>query len=287
MSNILIRLFSKNDIEFSHKQTENEHWFHNLKTIRRTFTYEPNGCFVAEVNGKRIGHVFSINYGKVGWIGLLIVDKEHRRSGVGTLLMKHAMSYLLNSGVETIKLEAVPEIANLYRELGFVDEFDSLRFVMINKKDAQLTSTSVRPLKKNELSEIAKFDSTYFGANRAKVLRLLYADNPEVCFTSRIGSQIIGYIMCYEVETGYRIGPWVCNPSYPPNAKELIVKSLEIIKPNIKLYVGVPALNNMAVKILQDLGFTQYSKSIRMYFGKKLENEHTEGIFSIGGAENG
>jgi len=287
MSNILIRLFSKNDIEFSHKQTENEHWFHNLKTIRRTFTYEPNGCFIAEVNGKRIGHVFSINYGKVGWIGLLIVDKEHRRSGVGTLLMKHAMSYLLNSGVETIKLEAVPEIANLYRELGFVDEFDSLRFVMINKKDAQLTSTSVRPLKKNELSEIAKFDSTYFGANRAKVLRLLYADNPEVCFTSRIGSQIIGYIMCYEVETGYRIGPWVCNPSYPPNAKELIVKSLEIIKPTIKLYVGVPALNNMAVKILQDLGFTQYSKSIRMYFGKKLENEHTEGIFSIGGAENG
>jgi len=37
---------------------------------------------------------------------------------------------------------------------------------------------------------------------------------------------------------------------------------------------------------LQDLDFKLTSRNIRMYFGKKII-EHTEAIFSMGGAENG
>jgi len=251
------------------------------------FTYEPNGCFVAEVNGKQVGHVFSISYGKVGWIGLLIVDKEHRRSGIGTLLTKKAMSYLLDLGVETIKLEAVPEIAILYRKLGFIDEFDSLRFMRINKKDSHTTNMNVTPLGRDEIEEMAKFDSRYFGANRLKVLRHVHEDDSERCFISRVKSQIVGYIMCYEAETGYRIGPWVCNPCYSSIARELALKCMETLKANTKVYVGVPAVNKLAVRILQDLDFRQYFKSIRMYFGKKPKNECIEGIFAIGGPEKG
>jgi GNAT superfamily N-acetyltransferase len=287
VSSISIRLFTKSDIEFVHKQCANEKWFHNPRCIERMFAYEPNGCFIAEADGDRVGHVFSINYGKVGWIGMLIVDKEHRQSGFGTLLMKQAMSHLLNLGVETIKLEAVPEIADLYRKLGFIDEFDSLRFMKINRKGNQLTNLNVRPLRRNEIVKVAEFDSRYFGANRARVLRQLYEDNSEFCFISRVNSQIIGYIMCYGVETGYRIGPWTCNPHYPTMAKELILKCLDFIEANAKLYVGVPVVNCMAVKLLQELDFELYSKSVRMYFGKKLKDEHLEGIFSIGGPENG
>jgi hypothetical protein len=61
---------------------------------------------------------------------------------------------------------------------------------------------------------------------------------------------------------------------------------MEKIEENAKLYVGVPAVNKKAVEILQDFGFEQYSKSIRMRFGKEL-NELVNGIFSIGGPEKG
>jgi len=287
MSNVFIRLFSESDIEFVYKSCMSENWNHSPRTIERLFNYEQNGCFVAEINGKRVGHIFSIRYGKVGWISLLIIDKEHRRSGIGTLLMKHAMSYLLNSGVETIKLEAVPEIADLYHKLGFIDEFDSLRFAGINKKGNYSTNSNVAPLRKNEIEKIAKFDSRYFGANRTRVLYQLNEDYPELCFTSHMNSQIVGYVMCYELETGYRIGPWVCNPNYPLGARGLILQCMETIRDNANLYVGVPALNYQAVKLLQGLDFRLYSKSIRMYFGKKLKNENPMGIFSIGGPENG
>ena len=207
--------------------------------------------------------------------------------GIGTLLMRRATNYLQNLGVETVKLEAVPEITGLYHKLGFIDEFDSLRFKKANKKDNQSTNPNIKPLRGNEITETAEFDSRYFGANRTRVLRQLFEDNPELCFTSHKHSQIVGYIMCYEMETGYRIGPWICNPHNPQIAKALILKCIQTIETNAKLYVGVPAVNNTSVKLLQDLDFELYCKSVHMYMGKKPTNEHVKFIFSIGGPENG
>ena len=287
MRDLSIHPIRENDVEFVYTLCKNESWNYSRKRIERVHHYEPNGCFVAVVNRKRVGHVFSISYGKVGWIGLLIVNRKHRRMGIGTLLMRRAINYLQNLGVETVKLEAVSEIAGLYRKLGFIREFDSLRFRKVNEKDNQSTNLNVKPLRGNQITETAKFDSRHFGANRTRVLRQLFEDNPELCFTSRKNSQIVGYIMCYEMETGYRIGPWICNPHYPQIARALILKCMQTIETDAKLYVGVPALNNTSVKLLQDLDFELYCKSVRMYLGKKPANEHVEFIFSIGGPENG
>lgn len=287
MNNISIRLFTKGDVEFAYESCKNEHWNHSSRSIERMLGYEPKGCFVAEVDRKRVGHVFSICYGKVGWIGFLIVNKKYRRIGVGTLLMKKAIGYLQDNGVETIKLDAVPEIADLYRKLGFVDEFESLRFMRINKNGTYTVSTNISPLKRDDLRKTAVFDSHYFGANRLKVLSELYEDSPEHCFISHAGSNIAGYIMFYEAERGYRIGPWVCDPAYSSTAKELVIKCMETLENNTEVYIGVPAANNLAVRILQDLGFNQFSRSIRMHFGEKLNTERLEGVFAIGGAEKG
>jgi len=286
MESFSIRPFKKRDIEFAYETTKIEGWNYAKKDIQRMFSYNPSGCFVAEVDGKRVGHVFSVNYGKLGWVGLLIVRAEFRGKGVGTLLMKEAIKHLLTGGVETVRLEAVSAIATVYRKLGFTDEYDSLRFSGINKKIASTSSSNMRLVKKETIKKIAEFDAKYFGANRIKVLSSLYHDHPKLCFVSYAGSKLVGYIMCRKAEEGYRVGPWVCNPKNPEAARELLTKCMEKIGENVKLYVGVPAVNKKAVEILRDFGFEQYSKSIRMRFGKEL-NELVNGIFSIGGPEKG
>lgn len=192
MSNLTIHSARRNDIESIYALFRIEHWNFSQGMIKRLFSYEPNGCFVAQINEKHVGHVFSVSYGKVGWIGGLIVNPERRRKSLGTILMRQAMSYLRDLGVETIKLEAVPEIANLYRKLGFVEEFDSLRFMRINKEENQSSALSPEPLGKDEIAEIVAFDSKYFGADRTRVLRRLLEDSPELCFASRVNSKIVG-----------------------------------------------------------------------------------------------
>jgi len=287
MIRVIIHPIKEDDLDLVYTLCKNERWNYSLKMIERLFSYEPNGCFAAYVKGKFAGHVFSLNYGKIGWIGVLIVSKEYRRRGIGTLLMKQAMKYLLDLGVNTIKLEAVPEFANIYRKLGFINEFDSLRFQKVNEKYNETCGLNIKPIKRNNIVEIAKFDQKYFGSNRTRILLKLYEDNSELCFVSYIDSRIAGYIMCGKMETGYRIGPWVCNPRYTAIAKELILNCMKTVGIKERLYVGVPAVNDAAVKILQDLNFKLYSKSIRMRFGKKNERECIKGVFSIGGPEQG
>lgn len=287
MSTVSIRQVRESDVGFVYESCKNEHWNYSRKRIERVRNYELNGCFVAVVDKKRVGHVFSASYGKVGWIGLLIVARGHRQMGVGSLLTRQAMDYLLGLGVETIKLEAVPEIAGVYRKLGFVRDFYSLRFKRINTRSNISRKLNVNFIRKEEMSEIARFDSEYFGADRARILNQLYGDNPELCFASRFRSRIAGFIMCYKMETGYRIGPWICNPRYPKTAEELILKCLEAIEPNEELYVGVPAVNENAVRLLVNLKFSLYSRSIRMHFGKKPTKEQAAGIFSVSGPESG
>jgi GNAT superfamily N-acetyltransferase len=173
LEGLSLRQFKESDIEFAYESTVIEGWNYTKEYIVRMFSYNSLGCFIAEIEGKRAGHVFSVKYGKLGWIGLLIVRTEHRGKGVGTLLMKRVMEHLLNCGVETIKLEAVLKIANLYRRLGFADEYDSARFSGNIQKITTPTGSNVKLMKKDKIKEIAEFDAKYFGANRLKVLTKL------------------------------------------------------------------------------------------------------------------
>jgi predicted N-acetyltransferase YhbS len=287
MKSFTLRLFKESDIEFAYELTKIEGWNYAKEDIQRMFRFNPLGCFIAEVNGKQAGHVFSVNYGKLGWIGLLIVRAEYRRKGIGTTLTKEAINHLLDNGVETVRLEAVYSILAMYRKLGFVEEYDSLRFSGVSKKIDFAAGSNVRLIKEEMIKEVARFDVEYFGANRIKVLSSLYHDNPELCFVSHSGSKIDGYIMFRKAKKGYRVGPWVCNPENSQAVRELLMKCMDTVGGNVKLYVGVPAVNKKAVEILRSFGFEQYSKSIRMCIGKKLESECVSGVFAIGGPEKG
>ena len=280
------RLVEK-DIEFVYQMNVTEDWNDRINDIRRMFNYEPDGSLVAEVDGVPVGHVFTVNYGRLGWIGLLIVKLEYRKKGVGTLLMKKAVDYLLHCGVETIKLEAVPEISDLYRRLGFIDEFDSLRFISTSRKTVSRRIDSTKGIERGKMADIARFDAEYFGTDRTRVLLSLYQENPKLCFACYEGSDVVGYVMCRRATRGYNLGPFVCNPKNLGVARELLARSIEKIGPNTAIYSGIPATNEKAVMIFQEFGFKPYSKSIRMHLGKHPTIENVSGIFAIGGAMKG
>ena len=249
--------------------------------------YEPGSCFIAEVGGKPAGHVFSVSYGKLGWIGYVIVDVGHRGRGIGTMLMKKAMDYLLSRRVETIKLEAAPEIADFYRRLGFVEEYDSLRFVGRSRKTVSPRGEHVSRMKAEMLTEVAEFDAKYFGGNRIEVIGKLFKEYPQHCFVSYSGIAVDGYTMCRRAHAGYKLGPWVSNPENPDAAKLLLANCISTLEGGEDVYVGVPYPNKAAAKVLQEFGFEEYSKSIRMRFGKRLETDCVNGIFAMGGPMKG
>jgi len=287
MPRVFVRRFEREDIDFAHKMTSTERWNVTRNDIARMLDFEPEGCFMVDVGGEPVGHVFSITYGTLGWVGLLIVSSKHRRSGIGTVLMEKALGYLQGRKVETVELDAVQEIADLYRNVGFAYEFDSLRLMGASQKLQPSKSSSVKSIEQEMIEDIAKFDAEYFGGYRGRVLSRLFSENPELSFVSHSDSHIIGYITCRKAENGYVLGPWVCRTGQRQNAEELFATCISRLEPNSKIHVGVPSPNTTAVCMLRNHGFVQSYKSIRMRFGNKLETEHPIEIFAIAGAMKG
>ncbi len=287
MQEVSIRQLEEKDTHFAYDMTVAEKWNDRPEDIKRMLSFEPNGCFIAEVKGNPAGHVFTVNYGRLGWIGLLIVRAEYRNMGIGTLLMKEAKRYLLRCNVKTIRLEAVPEIANLYRKLGFIDEYDSLRYRGTRRNASSPKNISLSLMKSKDIPDVARFDAEYFGAERGRILNRLYEENPDLCFVAHTGSRISGYIMYRKAKNGHRLGPCVCEPNNLETARQLFAEGMNRIELGEQIYVGVPAVNTEAVDIMREFGFKKYSKSIRMCFGEKLETENANGVFALGGPMKG
>ncbi len=83
---------------------------------------DPDGCFVAEVDGQVVGFIFSRTWGAVGWFGTFAVLPEHQGRGIGQRLIAASLDYLRQTDVRVIGLETMPESPNnlgLYLKAGF------------------------------------------------------------------------------------------------------------------------------------------------------------------------
>jgi len=281
MQEISIRQLKEKDTHFAYDMTVAEEWNDRIEDIKRMLSFEPKGCFIAEVKGNPAGHVFTINYGRLAWIGLLIVKAEYRNMGIGTRLMEEAKNYLLRCKVKTIELDAVPEIAHLYRKLGFTDEYDSLRYRGTRKNISSPENSSLSLMRSKDIPAVAKFDAEYFGGERSRVLSRLHEENPDRCLIARTDSRISGYIMYRKAKSGHRLGPCACEPDDPETARQLFAEGMNMIGFSEQIYVGVPAINKAAVDVMRRLGFEKYAKSIRMHFGEEPAG-NANGVFALG-----
>lgn len=283
-----IRQWARVDIGYVYESVSREGWGHTQRDVERCWKLEPKGCFIAEFQNKPVGHVFSICYGKVGWIGLLIVNPENRGQGVGFALMETAVNYLKKAGAETIRLEAVPEAVPLYRRIGFTEEFDSLRFrrQLRSSQKLQVKRGKAFQMRGEDLTNLAQFDALHFGVSRLAVLQSLYGDYPQSCLVAKQKEDIVGYIMARGTQNGFWIGPWVCMDSMI--ALRLFHALLGIIgKDGSILRVGLPVSNTSGRRLMEKLGFELTSKSVHMVLGN-MENHGVVGrIYGIGGPEKG
>lgn len=90
---------------------------------------DPEGCFVADVDGEVVGFVFSRTWDSVGWLGPFAVLPAHQGQGIGKQLLQASLGYLRQDSNRVIGLSTMPESpANLglYLKAGFQARFLTL-----------------------------------------------------------------------------------------------------------------------------------------------------------------
>jgi ribosomal protein S18 acetylase RimI-like enzyme len=277
-----IRNLKPEDLAEVKKLCSMVHWPLTTQDIKRLYELEPDGWFCAEIDNQYVGQVMGITIGSLGCVGMIIVHEDYRRMGICTALTTEAVNYLRNKGVKTIRLDATPDGYNIYKKLGFVDEFSVRHYVkgvVVNSSPLPKIS-GVKPLVAADIEAIIEFDKLLFGVNRAKILKALFNDSRT--FVVKHDNEIQGYVMCRGTTTLCWLGPLVANDI--PSAERLLQQVLRELSDR-EIRLGVPGINHNAITLFDKYGFRAEYEITRMRCGLNLAGENTQCIFAEAGHE--
>jgi len=278
---VAVRVMEPTDIPFAVELTDTEKWEFTRKDFLRLLRLDPRGCFVAADGRERIGLITTTTYDRVAWIGNAIVAKSVRGQGVGGQLIDRAISYIEAKKISKIGLHSYLSIRSLYEKFGFLENALFVRYV----GKAEAGYSEAKRLKLNCLNEVAEFDRDRFGADRTRLLELLYRDYPDLCFVVEHHGRVSGYIFAKGSQSGYEIGPWVCNHETSQFAEALLEATLNKMKGKT-VEVTVPEENRRADQVLTESGFSSVGKVAEMFRGG-VPRRRLDSIFAVGGLEKG
>ena len=284
MAETEVRVLRRRDVSWAIKLTDLEQWGYTQADFERLIALEPEGCFVAVVGGKRVGLTCSTTYGKVAFIGAVIVHPEMRGKHVGDALMKATLDFLDRKGVETARLNAYLNVIPFYERLGFHGEYENIRY------HGRVTASGVPGVSRlattEDLSAIAHFDSFYFGTPRERLLARLFEEFPANFLVARDEGGVRGYVVANADGGAAEIGPWVVNPTMPEVAGDLLHTLLGRLGPT-QIAFTAPTPNEHHERMAAELRLETAFRTLRMYRGRDAYHGLPKGIFALAGLEKG
>ena len=225
---------------------------------------EPHGCFVLFDAEEPVGIATCISYGKTGWFGNLALKEEHRRKGAGTFLVKHAVDYLRNSGVETVGLYAYQHLIGFYENIGFkpYDEFA----VLSGKTVPSQAEDAVNDANEDDIPELIEFASRCLGDDRQKLLKPVLVVKGNICFFSADNGEISGFVAAKVYEEMAEIGPLLCKRDREDVAVALLKNTLRRLS-DVEVFVCVPAKEKILLEASEAAGLEEKFRVTRMFLG--------------------
>ena len=262
---------SLDDLKFAVNLTNTMKW----DLVEEDFVYmmklEPAGCFITFDDVKRIGVATTISYDKIGWLGNVIVSKNYRGRGIGSLLVKHALEYLVNKRVETIGLYAYIPKVSFYKKLGF--EYDS-EFVYLKGTAFSLPiKDCTREAVEDDWENIINFDRLCFGASRKKLLKPILLDKENLCQIAVDDGEMLGFIIARRYGEVAEVGPLICQEKCRDVAVDLLKNILNKLK-GCKVSMCIPKKETVILKKLVKWGLGEYFTLARMFYGEYIENNY-------------
>lgn len=284
LANLQITAMQPGDLVFAAECTDMEGWVsENYAQFEIFYQHDPQGCFIARLEGNPAGICVATSYTQNGFIGELIVKEEYRQCGIGQALLKHAVAYLQKSGASTVYLDGVVAAIPLYERNGFRKICRSSRF---SGHLSGKLSASVRPMLAGDLPEVCHLDRQAFGDDRSFFLSSRLEHFSDLCKVLVEEGRIRGYI-CGRSGEGYVAGgPWVIaneNIDPMPLLESLVCEARESI-----LSIGVLESNTRAIALVRSLGLAErVDNPWRMAFGLGDDLGRSPECLGVGSAAKG
>ena len=226
------------------------------------------GFLAVESEGAVIGGGSIVRHNPhFGFMGLFIMEPEHRGRGIGARLWTERRDRLLarlDSG-GSIGLDAVEAMIPFYERGGFVTAFRHVRYRWEDETptvDARVGFTDLESL---PLDDILRFDRDCFPGPRASCLKAWIAQPEAHKIAAVQGSRLNGFGVIRPCRNGWKIGPLVARDQ--ATALALLKRLITLGSPD-PVFLDVPDNNPLAVDLCQKIGMKAGCFCTRMYLGK-------------------
>ncbi|MAE59812.1 MAG: GNAT family N-acetyltransferase [Planctomycetaceae bacterium] len=281
---IHIRAMTHADIPLGMRLKSQAGWNQTEADWLRFLSLEPDGCFVAESQGRPVGTTTAAIFGDVAWIAMVLVDVDHRGRGIGTALFHHAIDFLDAQNVRAIRLDATDLGRPIYQKLGFESQFELSRFAGRLAEDyTSAAHLTPRPAAPADLAAIAAMDRTATRTDRTGLLQRLVSQHVSATHVTDHDNRITGYITSRPGSDAAQIGPCLAND--PADGAALLSHALQQ-HAGRDVYVDIPKDHADAVSLIRRIGLQSRRTFIRMCRGEPT-SERRPSLWASSGPEFG
>ncbi|GBD37489.1 hypothetical protein HRbin36_02623 [bacterium HR36] len=261
---IAVRLMRQEDMEFGMCLKTQAGWNQTRRDWECFFSLTPEGCFVAEYDGQPAGTTVALCFGDTAWIAMVLVEKSLRRRGIGRALVEHALRYLEQHRVRTIRLDATPLGRPLYEQLGFRLEYSLIRFGGLPIVLSPPPEAFIRRASSADLEAVCNLDRLVTNSDRSKILQWWWNDLEIEKYVAIEDNKVTGYGMMRPGSQARFIGPIIARDE---DASVLLFTALYACsgKP---VYLDVPEYQETCRSIVAAAGFRAERPLARMWLGE-------------------
>lgn len=288
---VTIRRLQPSDIDRCMELKNAAGWNQTHRDWRILIDLSPRVADAAVYNGGTVGTITAVEYGNtLAWIGMVLVDPEHRRRGIATRLLENSLYRLKD--FPAVGLDATLQGAPLYEKLGFIargkiNRMELTGEILRNRKDPvpKTAGTRIRPMLPEDMERLAPLDLPGFGYNRLPLLKAWYTLAPGKPLICENDSGLITAFCFARPGTTY----WQIGPLNAPNEETalIILSSMLAALPAGRIVLDVPEGHGPWEDAVREIGFQRTREFTRMLLGDPERIGPGEPEWLIAGPEFG
>ena len=218
---------------------------------------------IAEDGGRIVATGVGTANGRVGWIGSIFVDPEHRGLGLGRAITQAIIDGLEEAGCRTFSLVATTEGRRLYERMGFTVH-TTYRILEIAGLPSGSASGLIRPFEAGDLDAMAALDRVGTGEDRRHAMTAFA--NPE---SAKVVVDSDGAVAGFVIRAPWGGGATIARSI--DDAVRILTARRLVSGPDGRVRVGLLAENRAGHDRLIELGMRPSWNAPRMIRGEPLD----------------
>ncbi len=278
--NLVIRTMTRAELDVAIDWAAAEGWNPGLHDADAYYAADPEGYFIALLDGEAVGSVSAVKYSSdYAFLGFFIVRPEHRGGLLGPRLAEHAFRH---AGGAVSGLDGVIEQAEHYAAIwGFEVAYHNMRYQGVAASARPDDPPNLAPYTPSTLGAVERYDRACFPAPRHAFLERWLQQPDAQVLLYRHGAEITGYGMVRPARSGWRIGPLFSDDAR--HAEALFDALVARLPAGAPVYIDIPQPNAAALDLVTRRGMTPMFETARMYRGgvPEIALERVFGVTSL------